>query len=426
MIEEFTHEGKWFLPDRPRKRILGTLTYAPEEGATLNLKGAFVSFDDVQKGQASSDIILGVTSEGEKVTLFDCFVTNYQFGKPEWSSYYVNRVFHGAHFKSKDDIKLNTLYVRYLYLDEWVNVDGFDIDYKNLDTDMEISVEYKRPDPIKVFESDDYKISIVFSVNGPTLSFVQTEASIKQQAYIKIEFPKDRPFSECDAISYHIRNLLNLSTRQPVYAIETTGKTRANKQKRNGKPFYPEVNVFGRPIGNLSKPKALLPPFMLFSYHDIVNRVQEVFSKWLFSAESIKPVHDLYFGSLYNPGVYMEQRFLNLAQAIEAYHRLTTGGKDNLSKRLEDILKKPSVILSGQIMDIPELIKTVVISRHYYTHYDRKKREKAAKGQELYQLVQKLSLVLDICLLGELGFNAQQINDLIERNYRYQQEVGLK
>jgi len=40
MIEEFEYKGKWWLLDKPEKRISSTLRFTPAEGAVLELIGS--------------------------------------------------------------------------------------------------------------------------------------------------------------------------------------------------------------------------------------------------------------------------------------------------------------------------------------------------------------------------------------------------
>src|SRR5690606_2684532 len=49
---------------------------------------------------------------------------------------------------------------------------------------------------------------------------------------------------------------------------------------------------------------------------------------WFEIIERIRPVADLYFGSVYAPQMFMTQRFLNYVQAAEAYHRRCFAGND--------------------------------------------------------------------------------------------------
>jgi hypothetical protein len=47
-------------------------------------------------------------------------------------------------------------------------------------------------------------------------------------------------------------------------------------------------------------------------------------------------------------------------------------------------------------------------------------------GAEFVEINQKLKFILDVCLLSELGFTLQEINDnLIRKNNKYRREIGF-
>ncbi len=181
---------------------------------------------------------------------------------------------------------------------------------------------------------------------------------------------------------------------------------------------------------------------------------------WFEKAEKLEPIYNLYFGTLYNSRMYLEHRFLSQIHAIESYHRRVNGGKyqendeyrsglykkflqaipnelDNdfresliegklkyandysLRKRLKEILESCSQNLpvSLRAKDNRDLfIKLVVNTRNYLTHFEEK--SKAATGDELYKLTNNLKILLEICLLKELEFSSETINNLISKRYR--------
>lgn len=55
-------------------------------------------------------------------------------------------------------------------------------------------------------------------------------------------------------------------------------------------------------------------------------------------------------------------------------------------------------------------------------HHDKKLKEHAASGEDLYRLSQRVRMLLEICLLTELGFSSEEIKALFSRNWRYQHE----
>lgn len=204
MIEKFAYKGKWWLHDKPQKQISGTLRFTPVEGAVLDLIGSFKDLQDMNK-MLETEIILGVSSDGRNITLHNCFETESNFSSSGLliSSFYANEVFVGVHFQRPKDIKFKSLSIHYSYLDEWVNISGFNIQHRN-----GVLIEYKSPESIQAIINDDLKIFIDFYTAYPTISIVQKEACIKQKAYIKIEPSEDKSFDEYLNIMYSIQKFL--------------------------------------------------------------------------------------------------------------------------------------------------------------------------------------------------------------------------
>jgi len=184
-MDKFEYKGIWWLPDKPEKQISGTLRFTPNEGAILDLIGSFKDIKEINK-MLEPEIILGISSNGKNITLHKCFETksNVSFPGLLTSSFYANEVFIGTHFQRSEDIKFRELSIRYSYLDEWVNISGFDIQYPDKKA---VVIKYKLPEPIQANIGEDYKIFIDIQATYPTHSIVQKEASIKQKTYIRIE-----------------------------------------------------------------------------------------------------------------------------------------------------------------------------------------------------------------------------------------------
>ena len=467
MIEEFEYKGIWWLPYKPEDRISGWLKFSPNEGAVLDLIGSFKDISSIEKILKEKilklEIILGISSDGKNITLYKCFETKSNFSFPglSTSSFYADNVFVGAHFQKPEDIKFKSLFVHYLYLDEWVDVSGFDIQY--LPDEEKVIVTYKRPLPIQA-TIDNCNISLDFEAIYPARSYVQKEASIKQRTYIGIEPLEEKSFDQYLNIMYHIQNFLSLVIGRSVYPLVVQGETEANKKMINNKAHYPRVKIYyNYSLFDTAKaPKTLLPFEMLFTFKDISDRFEVFLKNWFEKADKLEPVYSLYFGTLYNPRMYLEHQFLSLIQGIESFHQRIYGGeyltkeeyehvvydalvnaipdgvrsdlKDRLKeylkygnefslrKRLEEIFDKYQEILDRFIENKNDFIEKAVKTRHYQTHHDEDLKKCAASDEDLYHLTQKLKILLEICLLREIGFNSEEIIEALSRNRRYQYE----
>jgi len=463
MIEEFEYKGIWWLPDNPEEQICGTLKFSPKEGAILDLIGSFNDPKKIVGEMQKFPIILGTTVDGKEITLTNCSETTSTMHIPgiKTSSFYSRLVFKGIHFKKLEDIRFKNIFVHYSHLDDWVGISGFGISYGSQDND-EVVVKYKPQKPIEV-RVEDYKISIVIKNTYPTHTIVQKEASIKQTTYIKIEPPEEKSFDEYRNVMLDIKNFLSLGVGEPVYLLTIEGKAEKNKQViEEGKPFYyPVVEMFYR-VSDILETREVPPSHMLFTFKDIHDRFEIFLRNWFEKTHLLKPTYDLYFGILYNPHLYLESQFLSLTQAIESYHQRIYGGekylsgegyevvydalveaipektKDSLKERLKEYLKygnefnlrtRIKEILDSYrelmglfIKDEGKFVNDVVETRNYLTHYSKDKKEPspAKNYDELFLLIHNLRIIVEICLLKEVGFSLEEIKDLfLKNNYMF-------
>jgi hypothetical protein len=453
MIEEISYEGIWWLPAKPEDQITGTLRFNQDKGANLDLIGSFV--DHFEPGPITgkafeADIILGKSANGKDITLYRCFETHSKTSFPGMttSSLFAHAVFIGAHFDDAEKITFNRLSVRFTNLDEWVNVSGFNIKYDH--KYRRVSVEHTIPDSITT-TINSLKISLEFSRKGPGFTAVQKEASIKQEAFIRLEQDKPKPISDWTKLLYRFENFLALGTAEPTYPISVEGYNNKIVEKISEKEYPKSISIYYQLIGDPLKVKTKLPYDMFFTYKDIADRFEICLNSWFNKLEELEPVYDLYFGTLYNPHMYLDQRFLNLIQAIESYHRrmisntelseedhkqridsildvaptehsnwlkqiLRYSNEPTLNKRLLDVLTLHNSAIKKFINKKKSFARKIVSTRNYFIHYDKSLAKEAARGRDLFNLTEKLDILLQICLLTELEFTPEAINAIVQKH----------
>jgi hypothetical protein len=213
------------------------------------------------------------------------------------------------------------------------------------------------------------------------------------------------------------------------------------------------VEVHYRPLGRTNDVQRPELHEMLFSRRGLPGGFETTVGRWLEGAEKLDPVYRLFLGTIYNPESYEEQKFLNLVQALEVYHRralyvpdlpkeehekrvekildsaseeykgwlrqkLRVVSEPSLDQRLHEILKRhrciSDLVVGKKGEDRAEFVEKVVATRNYRTHFDESKKDKAARGgEELYRISQKLKLLLEACLMKEIGFENEEIRKAV-------------
>ncbi len=465
MMKEFSLTGLWRFPTKGRKKWAGTLSYHPQRGAALELVGFAKEINDlsvsIMKGNAAGyqEIILGtcpVASADEVLfTLRECYA-KYPVYRPAYNGplkmyFDVKTVLAGKHFTKSQKLKFNKLLVDFTHLFEWADISGItsgtDVERDKPDLleklDLDYLITYKRPQPIKVSISN-YTISLYFErwERWETFLGAKEESCVRQRVYAVIEFAKKQPLGTFEDVCYHFRNFLSLGVAHPVYPQEI-------KARFEGKWGPEDIEIFiVRP--HYSKTQERLPiVHMLFTYADISARFGSYLSNWVASSDRLKPVYDLYFGIIHNPHTYLIHTFLSLIQALETYHRrlaskyeLTNDTRNDL---VQEVLKRSTinykvdklenrkdppllmrilellvfhedaihpVVESYRRVEFAEFVKN---KRNYYTHYEPAKQSAAPSPDELWGAIEKMKLLLQACMLFELGIGESQIKNLLRR-----------
>ena len=455
MAESFTHKGEWFLPSAKDKRIHGVLSYNIEDGITLDLVGVY---DDnplravpewlSNHPPHEHSIILGETNEGKKITLYKNYsIPTGSIFNPA-SRYRVHVVLEGLHFENPEDMHFDTLESEIIHLDEWIGISGFD--GKEIskevskilfsDEEHECQVNYKRPDTIHFLVSETLEGEFHFSLQSNGAHAYQKNVFLEQKVYLTLKYKQEQFFDVLLADLHKFKGFVTLAL------YERAMPKTIRLYNGNG-----EVKLFFQPIGTFPKRETPKTHFeMLFCYENIKDNFPELIKKWFEKYDILKPIFNLFIAQFYTAEAFMENKFLNLAQAAEAFHahtretikmpkkdydRMTKdilssvnenyhdflkglfnfGNHLNLEDRLNDIMLSISCEFFDEIIeDRKKFMKQVKWLRNYYTHYSSDLKKHALKGPELFNLTQKLKVILVCAFLLEIGFDKDLLNKLLK------------
>jgi hypothetical protein len=190
-----------------------------------------------------------------------------------------------------------------------------------------------------------------------------------------------------------------------------------------------------------------------------------VITKWFEYHEQLDSVLNLYFAVLFNPSLYINHRFLFLAQALEVYHntnpefvgyvqpkadfrarrdriilaalpeekewlegKLHYANQKTLAQRLAEILARNKTEAEQFISDFQRFADSVKNTRNYHTHFDEELKEKGKVTDDmaaLVRLVSQIETLLGVCILKDLGITGAPIARLIDR-YKRTEIYSLK
>lgn len=467
-MESYECSGYWWMPNSPNNKVFGTLKFLPTEGAVLELMCFFNKNISFEKNELSgryiksTEIILGLNSEGKDITLHNCtFIRRHMLLEKDINIliFKVSFIFVGFHFEKKEDIEFKSISVNYHHLNEWIGISGIKQETKlsSEGRPIELNYNYNPPDKIKV-NLKDFCLEMGWDLNS---NFDPYELKVRQTSFVKIELQNSTSFDYFLNIFYNIQNLLSLGLRKVTFPLIMEGKNEKfyyNLVLKEGK-VYPNIKIFFSALGENEDKNSIDLNQILFSYGDIDVYFENCLNNWFNKKEDLEPVYRLYFATMYNSSMFLQNKFLNLIQALESYHRRIYEGKyctdekykeiyvkmlesiaDNIDsdfreklegylryaheysliKRLKliiRILQENGIYINPSYYKKDLLISDLSEIRNELTHHD-KISEKSKDFVKMSEYVEIMQRIIEACLLLELGLPKEMVIDLVRKGDR--------
>jgi hypothetical protein len=361
----------------------------------------------------------------------------------------------GGHFKSPDQMKFDRVYADLSHLHEWVMTSGIKVTPKDSGKGWNVAQEML-PD-IPLGSMGRFKLALEHTGN---LAEGYGDYKMSEKWVVKVESKELTDFQSFEEIVQQLKEFVALLIIRPVYALWIKAFINKPGQMAQGQKRYEEFEVFHKTNLSSDAGQNIGPYDIQICLPELRPNPCEFIERFFEKHQKLKPVCDLYFSTLYHEGMYLHQRFLSLAHAVEAYHRVFIGGKylsDNdyqnglqkilwdaipqnvdldfrkslknklkylhefsLRKRVQDICSKFGSILKPFLGEAPEFADSVASQRNWLTHPDSSAQDRPQEPdwKDLSMKCEQLSLLLEVCLLHEIGINDQAISNLLPRNRR--------
>lgn len=351
-MEPFGITGKWWLPTKPEKKVHGTLNYSPSSGGELKIIGllrdghkVICDGNDFQ----DEDIILGI-AEGRFITCYKCRKIKRSFsfiqGIDEATLVFgVEFIFDGYHFLIEADISFDEISINYSNLEHWL-LDFptcFEEYFDASNNETKLSFKAQKSE-MKLYESSELVLYLKTNLNYKRSKYSR---SLNQITYFKIFSMDPLYFKDwMDGILFDLKKLISFSLDVPVYPILIEGKRNDHKitHEFTKKELLLPIKIYYETNPSTEKVYA---SNLLFTYKDIKEKTSVFFSNWLQISTDLRPMINLYNANIQYTKA-LETQFLNLAQAVEIYHRRTFSAStyieselfDEISAELCDIVKE--------------------------------------------------------------------------------------
>lgn len=452
MDECFEYSGEWWLPDQPAARFFGTLKYKPETKVFLQLSGGYDEFEAFRESW-KHETVFGISESGEEITLRECHIGRFSTprssaGSTASAALEPSWVFIGGHFLSDEELRFDSVEIWYPYLTGWLTHPLRRPD-RSINTDADTRNRNSEFPIIALDEIATMSIEYVPNFQKRPGSGMPDYAP-SEAAYVHFKFAGGTSLEEIwRRYKRHWEHFFSLALGRPARALDIRGVLSDGGQKRiaiiegidHRADFY-EMFPFVE---------------MLFPFSEIKDHVDTYLKNWYSKMDCFEPVFNMYFAVLYQPDLYLDHKFLTYVIALETYHRIVTKNapkfcKEEYNRLVEGMLASipqehekyqkhfRSRLQFGNEPTLREKLRYLVdkmpkVSETFICHNDSGCKEfvhvvtetrnglvhfaewRSTKGihtiGELAIIVKKLQLLMQICLLQEIGLSDRQICEFV-------------
>lgn len=353
---------------------------------------------------------------------------------------------YGLLFKKNENVKFNSIRVKLTNSLEWSGLGGFSLLRESKDTPINLKYKFKNKILYKI--NNNIKLEFIPWLGKQNYSLKSEKIILEQFMTVKLSYIKLEQFKDIMNQFNKVIQLIELSTNQKIEISKIEGFKntlfykipQTNQKILNAYRIYyaDEEEMDLKDIELIQKDNK-----SICDLNDIVgiNGLDNWFKKF----DDLKPIVELY-NKKFEYELNLEQEFLNVVQALEFYHtRFVVEDLNEFKQKVEKHYKtQPElikniydkaqnsanyIILKNRLIDLIfnsnilfffnktinflNLVKSVVDTRHYYTHYNTSKKYKALKDTELSITTIILNSLLEYFILKEIGFEEQFLDKLI-------------
>jgi hypothetical protein len=466
IYDSFTERGLFWLRGKRDDEVPGTLTYDPEKGAVLELLGVFGELRDAFTrafGGASRDeeaVIHGVTTKGKPVSLLHAHDTNRQFPMPgipheTWTS---NLLVIGAHITSADDEAIFTKsYFRFEDIETWLEHAPFTDAFNN--EARTVTVVAETPREVAFAAHADFEVSSggsLYSNNKPATHYavdVTSQMAITAHEPQSLNWHLDR--------AARLQQLASLCTGHylPLTAFELRGP---EEELSGGGTRASEVHFYALMIhSDNDRAGASKRRTPMVTGPELIRFNPDAVQSWFDQFEAFNPALRLFFTITGERQMFTNIRLLLAIQALEVFHRRTTGeavmaedafetfaeamvaaiprdtspamreklqslyrfaNEPSLKQRLRSIVAALTEAFGERPAGFDgKFIRKLVDTRNYYTHFSEELSGRTLDGEGMYWATRRVVLLLTLLFLQRLGLAAEDIRPLLKRHREFAQ-----
>lgn len=453
-----TLEGYFWIPETPDNQVPGRFFSTDDGRLQLEvmgvLSGGIMEVDEDKKlGR-----IVGFSHAGKSITLEHCQVIQQKMNFPgvPQTTFRVGVALFGAQFAQDAPFEFDQVDIYGDAINQW-------LEFAPIRTTIEYpaptlaTVTFTPPQEKKWELSDGTTVRLYAAWTVPSMTQYR-EAKITQKTWVSFRFTKATPLDDVLEMVHRFVSFASVGIDQMVGFEEITLRSKQVVQTVGEKvQEQPLTLYYARAFQAEPKLADVRPPFTLFQHSDVEAEFAVKFDSWLKGFDSYVAPFNLYFAVKKGGDLYLDNKFLMLAQACESLHRhtssskafpddkykeLTTllegavpkefkdwleprlkyGNEPSLRQRLKELFNEFSYVF-GEAKKTKPRIDKIVATRNYLTHYDAPGKKQSASGVELYKLCVVLEVLFQLHVLKICGFAHTEIVEMCKKSESFRRKL---
>ena len=255
-----------------------------------------------------------------------CNNRNWAYNGVSKSRIFVGRVLEGIAC-TPQEIKFNSLSFVVDCLDQWIAINGLDIqdDWENRTK----IITYKEPENLSYSLVDGMQLKICLGYNYSSQFLPTTEFKVKQKLHLELSSNNLRPLEEFIDIAHKLNQFMCFAIGTTVSIKNLVAKSKEIFMEMDPEHHIPKpIHIYYESIPYSEKVPQKIAHQMPFTYQFIEARAKTIINKWLRAYKTLAPALYLYFSA--NAQKYLEGKFLALVQGLEGFQRRSNNEKKEI------------------------------------------------------------------------------------------------
>jgi hypothetical protein len=437
--------GFWWEAGEVERKVPGTLLIRTGQHVDLEVHGQIGDIMGI-----SLPSVFGQSHGGEKISLLHCGVIDSSAGRlRNATKVRATTAVLGGHFASEDEIHSDTAYVSLSNLREWTgkSFQKVQINWQS----GAVKVEQNPSSTVELGSWKGVKFDLLFShQTRPTWGDIR----LTETCSARLTADRQLSLVEWDDIILRLQHFVAFGYGEGVYPLELSLKCNEALNEGNSERRWKVFRHYEQD-GNRQEGERTTKHNCLFTMSALGLSPGSFLSEWLSKGQRLRPMTDSYLSIVYSNTIFPVQTFLSLAAALEGYHRAFIPGKFmedaqyqtevvgplvgamppslekgfrtslknrlkylneySLQKRLKDICRMLGATVSALLPKPSEFAAIAKNFRNGLTHFGNE-QEFQYDEVHLVQLIESFRLLVELCVLKEIGFSDAMLLEATQRN----------